>query len=116
MFTRERYVSVMPEHSDSSRSSRLPISRRPVLAGAGGTGLLAATASPAKAATRARRSRSAAGDGTLEQIHLTWGDNPASSVVVSWASPGQAVRARVRVGQRVATPGVYTRAAADAVE
>ena len=33
------------------------MSRRQVLAGAGGTGLLAATASPAKAATRARRSR-----------------------------------------------------------
>jgi TAT (twin-arginine translocation) pathway signal sequence len=32
-----------------------PMSRRQVLAGAGGTGLLAATASPAKAAIRARR-------------------------------------------------------------
>jgi alkaline phosphatase D len=91
----------MPEHSDSPRSSRLPVSRRQVLAGAGGTGLLAATANSAKAATRARRTRAAAADGTPEQIHLTWGDNPASSVVVSWASPGQAVRARVRIGQRV---------------
>src|ERR1051326_6738686 len=102
MFTRGRYVSVMPEHSDSPRSSRLPVSRRQVLAGAGGTGLLAATANSAKAATRGRRTRAAAGDGTPGQIPLTWGDTPASSVVGSWASPGQAVRARVRIGQRVA--------------
>ena len=85
------------------------MSRRQVLAGAGGTGLLAATVSPAKAATRARRSR-AAGDGTPEQIHLTWSENPATGVVVSWASPGQARRPRVRIGQRVipAEPRPYT--------
>jgi hypothetical protein len=76
------------------------MSRRQVLAGAGGTGLLAATAGSAKAATT-RRARAAAGDGTPEQIHLTWGENPTNSLVVSWASPGQAVRARVRIGQRV---------------
>jgi hypothetical protein len=52
------------------------------MAGAGGTGLLAATVSPAKAATRARRSR-AGSDGTPEQVHLTWSDNPATGVVVS---------------------------------
>ena len=85
------------------------MSRRQVLAGAGGTGLLAATVSPAKAATRARRSR-AAGDGTPEQVHLTWSENPATGVVVSWASPGQARRPRVRIGQRVipAEPRPYT--------
>jgi len=71
-----------------------------MLAAAGGTGLLAATAVPAKAATT-RRARAAAGDGTPEQIHLTWGEDPTNSLVVSWASPGQAVRARVRIGQRV---------------
>jgi hypothetical protein len=76
------------------------MSRRQVLAAAGGTGLLAATASSAKAATT-RRARAAAGDGTPEQIHLTWGENPTTSIVVSWVSPGQAVRARVRIGQRV---------------
>ena len=76
------------------------MSRRQVLAAAGGTGLLAATAGSAKAATT-RRARAAAGDGTPEQIHLTWGENPTNSVVVSWASPGQSVRARVRIGQRV---------------
>ncbi len=26
-----------------------------------------------------------------EQAHLTWGESPTSSVVVSWASPGPAV-------------------------
>jgi len=77
------------------------MSRRQVLAGAGGTGLLAATASPAKAAARTRRARAGAADGTPEQIHLTWSENPATSVVVSWASPGQATRPRVRIGQRV---------------
>jgi predicted secreted protein len=85
------------------------MSRRQVLAGAGGTGLLAATVSPAKAAMRARRSR-AASDGTPEQVHLTWSENPATGVVVSWASPGQARRPRVRIGQRVvpAEPRPYT--------
>ena len=79
------------------------MSRRQVLAGAGGTGLLAATARPAKAAARTRRARAGAGadDGTPEQIHLTWSENPATGVVVSWASPGQAARPRVRIGQRV---------------
>jgi len=81
-----------------------------VLAGAGGTGLLAATASPAKAAIRARRGRAGSNDGTPEQIHLTWSENPATGVVVSWASPGQARRPRVRIGQRVipAEPRPYT--------
>jgi Purple acid Phosphatase, N-terminal domain/Calcineurin-like phosphoesterase len=40
-------------------------------------------------------------DGTPEQIHLTWGQNPATSVVISWSSPGHAVRPRARIGQRV---------------
>jgi 3',5'-cyclic AMP phosphodiesterase CpdA len=34
-------------------------------------------------------------DGTPEQIHLTFGDDPASSVCVSWVSPAQAVNPRV---------------------
>jgi len=68
---------------------------------AGTTGLLAATtAPPVHAATRGRPG---AADGTPEQIHLTWGDDPARSVVVSWASPGRAMAPRVRIGQRVIT-------------
>jgi hypothetical protein len=84
------------------------MSRRQVLAGAGGTGLLAATAGPATAAARARKARGSAG--TPEQIHLTWGESPTTGVVVSWASAGPAVRPRVRIGQRViaAEPRPYT--------
>ncbi len=55
----------------------------------------------APASARARPGGPGPGDGTPEQIHLTWGDDPARSVVVSWASPDQAVRPRVRIGQRV---------------
>src|ERR1700748_2293395 len=86
------------------------MSRRQVLAGAGGTGLLAAAGNPAKAATRARRTRAGRGGGTPEQIHLTWSENPATGVVVSWASPGQARRPRVRIGSRgvPAEPCPYT--------
>jgi hypothetical protein len=79
---------------------------------AGGTGLLAATASSARAAMRSRKGRAGFGGdaGTPEQIHLTWGDDPATSVVVSWASPGPATRPQVRIGQRVipAEPRLYT--------
>ncbi len=37
-------------------------------------------------------------DGTPEQIHLTWGNDPSSEVFVSWASAAQAVNARVKFG------------------
>ena len=96
--------------SPRTPSAPLAMSRRQVLAGAGGTSLLAATTSPAKAATRGRRARAGSADGTPEQVHLTWSENPATGVVVSWASPGQARRPRVRIGQRVipAEPRPYT--------
>ena len=68
---------------------------------AGTTGLIAATA--AGRPSPRRRGRPEAADGTPEQIHLTWGDDPTRTVVVSWASPGQAERPRVRIGQRVIT-------------
>ena len=65
--------------------------------GAGGTGLLAAVGAGAlRAPSASAASRTASsGDGTPEQVHLTWGNDPATSVVVSWASPGRAVRPRV---------------------
>ncbi len=66
---------------------------------AGTTGLIAATA--AGQARAAARGRLDTADGTPEQIHLTWDDAPTRTIVVSWASPGQAVRPRVRIGQRV---------------
>ena len=78
------------DHDDSPNSS---ITRRQILAGAGGTGLLAAAAPiSARAATM---NAAAAADGTPEQIHLTWGADPSQSVTVSWASPGPARRPRV---------------------
>jgi len=57
-----------------------------------------------------RRQVLAGAGGTPEQIHLTWGESPTTGVVVSWASPGPAVRPRVRIGQRViaAKPRPYT--------
>jgi len=38
-----------------------------------------------------------AGDGTPEQIHLTWGDDPATMVHLSWASPDAALNPRVHL-------------------
>jgi hypothetical protein len=67
---------------------------------AAGTGLIAATAAAGPSRGTAR-GRQGPGDGTPEQIHLTWGDDPARAVVVSWASAGRADRPRVRIGQRV---------------
>ena len=57
----------------------------------------AAPVTPVRAANRGRPPA----DGTPEQIHLTWGNDPSRSVVVSWASPGRAEAPRVRIGQRV---------------
>jgi Purple acid Phosphatase, N-terminal domain/Calcineurin-like phosphoesterase len=99
----------MTGKSAGARPPRWAMSRRQVLAAAGRTGLLAATASPA---ARGRRVRAGgqAGDGTPEQVHLTWGENPGTSVVVSWVSPGPATRPQVRIGQRsiAAEPRHYT--------
>ena len=55
------------------------LSRRQLLA-AGTTGLIATAAVPPPAGQHRRRAGAA--DGTPEQIHLTWGDDPARSVVV----------------------------------
>jgi len=74
---------------------------------AGTTGLIAATA--AGTARAAARGRPEAGDGTPEQVHLTWGDDPARVVVVSWVSAGRADRPRVRIGQRVIAATERTR-------
>jgi hypothetical protein len=61
----------------------------------------ASAAAPATPVRAANRGRPPAADGTPEQIHLTWGNDPSRSVVVSWASPGRAEAPRVRIGQRV---------------
>jgi len=84
------------------------LSRRQVLVGAGTAGLLAAAPAPAAAATAALQRpqrRPADEDGTPEQVHLTWGRDPATSMTVSWASPGSAVRPRLHL----AGPGEHPR-------
>jgi hypothetical protein len=83
------YGDPSQSHSGSS------ITRRQVLAGAGSTGLLAVAGPIGVLGSQPAPSPRAAGDGTPEQIHLTWGNDPTSSVTVSWASPSQARGARV---------------------
>jgi 3',5'-cyclic AMP phosphodiesterase CpdA len=45
----------------------------------------------------------APGDGTPEQIHLTFGEDPATTVHVSWASPAQALNPRVELAHSAGT-------------
>lgn len=52
-----------------------------------------------------------AGDGTPEQIHLTWGQDPSRTVYISWASVGQARHPRV-----ILQPAGSRRAVIEAVE
>jgi hypothetical protein len=63
--------------------------RRDFFTGAGA----AAAATPLALMGEAKAAAPA--DGTPEQIHLTWGEDPTRSVFVSWASSAQAVSARV---------------------
>ena len=72
------------------------LSRREFVKEAGATGLAAAASTLAPFDARAQGQPA---DGTPEQIHLTWGEDPSNSVVVSWASPGPSVNARVLVGE-----------------
>jgi hypothetical protein len=84
------------QSSASSERDIVSVSRRGFLFTAGVSGLAAATTPFALGG----RASAAAGtpDGTPEQIHLTWGDDPSSEVVVSWASLAQAVNPRVLYG------------------
>lgn len=86
---------------DDERTERLSsgpavgrdVGRRRFLRAAGGVGLagfVAPLLSPAAA-----RAAGSTPDGTPEQVHLTWGSEPMTSVTVSWASLAQAVRPRV---------------------
>ncbi|KVZ93174.1 purple acid phosphatase family protein [Burkholderia ubonensis] len=69
------------------------VSRRGFLKLAGVSGLATAAGGLAAAGKAAASSP----DGTPEQIHLTWGDDPASEVVISWASLAPAVNPRARI-------------------
>ena len=83
--------SDLPDTIDASGSA---LSRRGFVRGAGAVGLATAVSPFALA----KEAVAAAADGTPEQIHLTWGDDPASSVVVSWASAAPAQHPRVHFG------------------
>lgn len=89
-----------PRHSEpddlapDTEPASAAISRREFFKGAGSAGV-AAAASPF--ANSADATGAASADGTPEQIHLTWGDDPAHTVFVSWVSPAQAVNPRVIV-------------------
>ena len=73
-------------NAGSRNPLKVPVSRRRFLTGAGAASL-AAAASPLAGG----RATAATPDGTPEQIHLTWGEDPTRCVVVSWASaaPGR---------------------------
>jgi hypothetical protein len=97
----------MAENSETPENAQQGLSRRHLLT-VSGAGLLATAATAATAGTASaagtaatRTSAEVSNDGTPEQIHLTWGNDPARSVVASWVSPGQATRPRVLIGERV---------------
>lgn len=72
--------------------TKASLTRRDFFKGAGLTGLTAA-ASPLAIFTG--KVQATVPDGTPEQIHLTFGDDTAASVFVSWASAAQAINPRV---------------------
>ena len=85
--------------TSSQRSDpQAPISRREFFKGA------AAATSPLGLLSETTEAASV--DGTPEQIHLTWGDDPSRTVFVSWASPAQAINPRVMLEHAGAAPAV----------
>ncbi len=79
----------------SSNESIVGVSRRGFLKLAGASGLASAAGALTVAAKGADTNATA--DGTPEQIHLTWGADPTSEVVVSWASQAASVHPRLTV-------------------
>jgi hypothetical protein len=79
-----------------------PRTRREFLKGAG----IAAAASPM---TLLGQTPETPAGGTPEQIHLTWDDDPAHGMYVSWASPTQSVNPRVLL-RRSGSPPVTVHA------
>ncbi len=88
MTTNDKTRTCAPgEHGGSAQS----LSRRGFFKGVGAAGVAAA----AGVSGAGQAQSTPVPDGTPEQVHLTWGDDPSSSVVISWASMAQAVNARV---------------------
>jgi hypothetical protein len=84
-----------PETTDLKADAPVSRTRRNFLGAASAAGV-AAAASPL--ALVSSDGRSATLDGTPEQIHLTWGEDPATTVFVSWASGAQSLEPRVLFG------------------
>ncbi len=82
----------MTTRNDDARS----LTRRDFFKHAGATSLTAAISPLPTLANDA----SPPADGTPEQIHLTFGDDPTTTVIVSWASAAQAHNPRVIVHHR----------------
>jgi hypothetical protein len=91
MSTHDKSNTGAPEDQSVSDHATHAVSRRGFFKGVGAAGVAAA----APFAGTAQAQSAAVPDGTPEQVHLTWGDDPSSSVVISWASLAQAVNARV---------------------
>jgi phosphodiesterase/alkaline phosphatase D-like protein len=70
------------------------VSRRDFLKLASASGVASATSGFAFASSAAG---SKSDDGTPEQIHITWGNDPTTEVAISWSSPGRSVNPRVKV-------------------
>jgi hypothetical protein len=88
---------LIPHEMTDSPHNNSPISRRDFFKSAGAAAAslpLVSTKSPATAM-----------DGTPEQVHLTWGDDPAHTVFVSWVAPAQAANPRVLLER---TAGAHT--------
>ncbi|MEX3960966.1 purple acid phosphatase family protein [Paraburkholderia sp. EG286B] len=79
----------IPENA--STESGASVSRRGFLKLAGASGF----ASAAGAFAGSAKADAATPDGTPEQIHLTWGEDPTREVVVSWASLASSTNPRV---------------------
>jgi hypothetical protein len=86
------------EPSREAETTCISLSRRGFFTAAGLTGLAAASPLPSLTVD----APAATADGTPEQIHLTWGDDPSSVLFASWVSPGQAVNARVHIRESAA--------------
>jgi 3',5'-cyclic AMP phosphodiesterase CpdA len=83
-----------PTTPDQNNATPISLSRRKFFTAAG-VASLATAASPIP--ILAGNATAELTDGTPEQIHLTWGDDPSSTVFISWASPAQAINPHVKL-------------------
>jgi hypothetical protein len=82
------------EHRDEAQAPTVSLTRRGFFKSAGATGV---TAAASVFTSHSVEAKATPADGTPEQIHLTYGDDPSSSLFVSWVSPAQAINPRVLV-------------------